>query len=69
MDKKVVICWETKKNDRTYSLHLPVGAPYGDAYGVMFEWLQEITEEIKKATEASRPLESAPAEDAHEIAN
>jgi len=59
MDQKLVCNFEVKKNDRVYSLHMPVGAPIGEAYDAVFEMLQEILELSKKAVENAKVKEAA----------
>jgi hypothetical protein len=51
MNMKSVVIISITKNNRTYDFSMPVGAPYGEAYDVAFECLNEIVGMSKKAVE------------------
>jgi hypothetical protein len=46
-----------KKEDRTYTFILPIGAPLGEAYDACFKVLEEIVEMSKVAVERAKPAE------------
>jgi hypothetical protein len=51
MTQKAVVILEVEKNDRKYEFMMPIGSPYGEAYDVCFEFLQEITKMSKEAAD------------------
>lgn len=51
MNVKQTLVMETIRNERTYNLILPVGAPYGEAYDAAFEFLNGVLEMSKQAVE------------------
>lgn len=54
MNLRSAIIIEVVKNERTYQLTLPVGAPYGEAYDATFEILGKILELAQAATEQAK---------------
>jgi len=49
------------KNDNVYTFKMPVGAPCGETYDVLFQMLQKVAEEAKNI--AARAAPAAPAQD------
>ena len=64
MDQKQVLILESKKDDKIFSFHIPLGAPYGAAYDACFEVLNEI---VKMATEAAKKVEATKEEKPKEV--
>lgn len=54
MDKKALISFEVKSNERVYTLLIPVGAPLGEAYDAVFTMLNELLAESQKAVESAQ---------------
>lgn len=51
MDQRAVHILEVKKNDRLYTFHMPLHAPIGEAYDVLFECIGEINKQAEKNLE------------------
>jgi hypothetical protein len=65
MDQKAALIFERKKEERTYQFIIPVGAPFGEVFDVVFEMLGAAQEFSKQALEASqKSLEEAKAKEA-----
>lgn len=58
MDQKLLVCFEVKKNDRVYSLHVPSGAPLGEVYDSLHELLMKVTELAKQSAEQTKPADA-----------
>lgn len=56
MELKSSVIMEVKRNDFTFNLELPVGAPLGDAYEAVLEMLSKIVEMAKESVEKNRPV-------------
>lgn len=54
MEFKQILSLEVVKNDKTYLLHLPVGAPLGDAYEATWEMLKKIADLINESADKSK---------------
>ena len=63
MNQSLMVTFEVKKNDRTYTLHVPSGAPLGEVYDSLHEMLMEVSKlSAKSAENAKRSEEVAAAE-------
>lgn len=62
MDLSSRVILTVKKNDRVFELHMPMGAPYGEAYDAIFEMLGNIVELSKEAAEKAKRPETTSAE-------
>lgn len=51
MELKTTLNFEVTKNDRTYRVYIPLGAPYGEAYDAVFSCLEGIVDLQKKGVE------------------
>jgi len=56
-DVKSNVVMEIKKDDRSYCLIIPHGAPYGELYDALFKMLQDVVEMSKTAVESAKPAE------------
>ena len=57
MDQKLMVHFEVSKNDRTYVLEVPSGAPLGEVYDSLHEMLMAVVDLSKKAAEDAKPAE------------
>lgn len=57
MDQRAMHVMEVTKEERKYYFHMPLHAPIGEAYDALFECLNEILEQSKRAVEASKRQE------------
>jgi hypothetical protein len=57
MDQKLMVSFEVKKNDRTYALHIPSGAPLGEVYDSLHEMLMEVSKLSTKSAENAKRAE------------
>lgn len=65
MEQKAALIFQSTKSDRTYQFIIPVGAPFGEVFDVVFEMLNEAQEFSKQALESSKKaLEEAKAKEA-----
>lgn len=55
MELKSSVVMEVKRNDFTFRLELPVGAPLGDAYEAIFEMLGKVVEMAKESVDKAKP--------------
>jgi hypothetical protein len=55
MELKSSVIMEVKRNDFVFRLELPVGAPLGDAYEVIFEMLGKVVEMAKESVDKAKP--------------
>lgn len=62
MDIRAMVSIEIKKNDRSFTFNMPVGAPYGEAYDAAFEVSSKILQMAAEAAEKSRAKTDVPAE-------
>jgi hypothetical protein len=60
MEFKNIIGLSVTKNDREYMLHIPIGAPHGEVYDVLFQMLQKVAAEALAAAERAAPKEVSP---------
>lgn len=51
MDLKTTLNFEVTKNERTYRVIIPLGAPYGEAYDAVFSCLEGIVDLQRKGVE------------------
>lgn len=51
VNQKAMISLELEKNDRRYILSIPMGAPLGESYDVVHEFLRELLSMSKVAAE------------------
>ena len=58
MDIRSHVVIEIKKEDHTFSFHMPLGAPFGKAYDAAYEVLQHIVDLSKKAADQAKQAES-----------
>jgi hypothetical protein len=58
MNQRMMIQLEVIKNERTYSLSIPMGAPYEDAHAVAQEFAIAIKDSMEKSKEAAAQTES-----------
>lgn len=49
-----VISMEVEKNDRNYRLSIPMGSPFGEAYDIVFGFLQKIREMAENSENAEK---------------
>lgn len=49
---------KTEKNERTYHLILPAGAPYGEVCDVLFEAMGKIAEMMKESASRINPTKN-----------
>jgi len=59
---KSIISLEETKNERTYILSIPAGAPFGEAYDVAHSFLQQIAAMSQEAAAKAKPADNAPIE-------
>ena len=57
MDAQNVISFEIKKDERSYRLEMPAGAPLGEAYEATASFLAEMVRMINEHAEKSQPKE------------
>lgn len=54
MELKSILALEVVKNERTYRLELPVGAPLGEAYEATWEMLKKIVELVNESVDKAK---------------
>jgi len=54
---------EVKKNEKTYTFHMPYGVPLQDCYDASLEVTKEIVEFSKRMDEQKKAQEEVPAAD------
>jgi len=54
MELKSSVILETKRNDYTFRMELPIGAPLGDAYEAAWEMLSKIVEMARESVDKSK---------------
>ena len=59
MKNTPVLLLEAEKEGRRYTLTLPVGSPFGEAYDVVFQMLREVLEMSKTAVDSAQPKEAS----------
>lgn len=59
MNQVLVIKFVKEVNNRTYTFELPMGAPFGEAYDVCHEVLQQITKMASDAAEKAKQVKPA----------
>jgi hypothetical protein len=65
MEQKAALIFERKKEERVYQFIIPVGAPFGEVFDVVFEMLGAAQEFSKQALESSKKaLDEAKAKEA-----
>jgi len=66
MKQEGLVKLEAEKNERSYSFIMPLGAPYGEAYDILFEMMQEIVDLSKKAADKLKREEEVKTEEEKE---
>ena len=60
IDIQTCLDFKVVKGDRTYSFHMPMGAPLGEAFDVVFTVLEKVKElsnaAVEKAAKAAEPV-------------
>jgi hypothetical protein len=65
MDQKAALIFERKKEDRNYQFIVPLEAPFGEVFDVIFEMLTAAQEFSKQALDATqKSLEESKVKDA-----
>ena len=54
---------EVERSERKYVLSIPLGAPYGETYDVVYEMLGKILELAHESAEKVKPTEEESSED------
>jgi hypothetical protein len=54
MEQKAALIFERKKEERVYQFIIPVGAPFGEVFDVVFEMLGAAQDFSKQALESSK---------------
>jgi len=58
MTQKAVVKLVKEVDEKVYSFEMPIGAPFGQSYDVLFEMLQEVIEMSKTAAEKAKREEA-----------
>jgi hypothetical protein len=59
MELKTTLNFEITKNERTYRVIIPIGAPYGEVYDAVFSCLQGIIEHQQKSIEQMKTQQAS----------
>jgi hypothetical protein len=62
MDLKSVVQFVGTREDRSYTFCMPVNAPVGEVYDVLFETLTQVVEISKKNLDKMKPQVAQPQE-------
>lgn len=57
MEMKNCIEFVVTKGERTYTFHMPTGAPFGELYDAAFEVLNEVVRLAQEAAQKASPKE------------
>lgn len=57
MDARTYVVLSKKINEHTFTFHMPLGVPYGEAYDAAFSILEDILELSKQAVEKAKRSE------------
>lgn len=57
MEMKNCIEFVVTKGERTYTFHMPTGAPFGELYDAAFEMLNEVLRLAQEAAQKAAPKE------------
>ena len=63
MDQKNIIAFDYEKEDRTYRLQMPAGAPLGEAYEAAASFLAEMVRLINEHAQSAMPKDAKESED------
>ena len=55
MEMKPRIIFEYNKDERSYRLDIPHGAPLGECYDACFAFLEKLFDKIRENTEKTKP--------------
>lgn len=69
MELKSTLNFEVTKNERTYRISIPVGAPYGEAYDSIFACLEGLVDLQKKGVEQLKAQNAISSETSPEASN
>jgi hypothetical protein len=59
METKQIIVLEVKKEDSTFTFHMPAGATWGSAIDAAFEVLNHVSALQKNAVDNAKPVHTA----------